>query len=101
MGRATDIPDSTRKVVLARDRHRCRWCGRTNIILHLHHINYRSAGGDHSSGNLIALCGAHHEMVHTNKNIYPDLLKQLLELPAETGLQLSRRLLRAQEQEST
>lgn len=67
-------------------------------MLHLHHINYRSAGGDHSSDNLITLCGQHHELVHSNKNLYPDLLRQLLELPGVTGLQLSRRLA-AQEKE--
>lgn len=96
--KATDIPDSVRKVVLARDKHRCRWCGRVNVGLHLHHINYRSAGGDHSSENLITLCGADHALVHTNKRLYPEILQQLQELPGVTGLQLSRRLAREQKQ---
>lgn len=87
-----DIPLATRRLVLDRDRHRCRWCGVTNARLDLHHINYRSAGGDHSPSNLISLCRKHHELVHTNKNVYPELLFDLLREPGITGLQLSRRI---------
>ncbi len=90
-----DIPASTRKLVYERDRERCRWCGATNQGLHLHHINYRSAGGDHSPENLITLCPRHHRLVHTDKGKYPKLLFVLLESPGETGLALMRRLDRA------
>jgi 5-methylcytosine-specific restriction endonuclease McrA len=92
--KATDIPDGVRKVVLARDRHRCRWCGRVNVVLHLHHIVYRSGGGQHHADNLVTLCGSDHSMVHTNKGLYPPLLTELLDLPGVTGLQMMRRLTR-------
>jgi 5-methylcytosine-specific restriction endonuclease McrA len=61
-----DIPPQVREAVLARDRHRCRYCGRT-ADLHLHHIHYRSEGVDHRATNLITLCGAHHDLIHSNK----------------------------------
>ena len=94
----TDIPAATRKLVYERDSNRCRWCGRTNAGLHIHHINYRSAGGDHDPTNLISLCPKHHELVHTNKNRYPSILFELLANPGVTGLQLVRRAQRAQSQ---
>lgn len=93
---ATDIPASTRKLVYARDGHRCRWCGRTNGALHLHHINYRSAGGDHAPSNLITLCVVHHQLVHTDKGLYPTLLQRLLDNPGLTGIALVRQLSRDQ-----
>lgn len=89
---ATDVPDHTRKQVYERDGYRCRWCGRTNGSFAIHHIVYRSAGVDHSPGNLILLCEPHHRLVHTDKGTYPPLLARLLELgPAVTGIQLHRR----------
>lgn len=91
-----DIPAATRALVLERDRHRCRWCGRTNVRLHLHHIQYRSAGGDHDPSNLITLCYLHHELVHTDKGKYPPLLLILMENPGLTGLALCRRMEREQ-----
>lgn len=88
---ATDIPTAVRKQVHDRDGHRCRWCGRTNAGLHIHHINYRSAGGGHEPENLISLCVDHHQMVHTNKQVYPAMLNELLENgPGVTGLQVAR-----------
>lgn len=49
--------------VRERDGHRCRVCGSTNE-LHVHHIRYRSQGGDHSPSNLVTLCRVCHEKVH-------------------------------------
>lgn len=62
----SDVPVGTRDQVLVRDRLRCRYCG-TPRGIHLHHIHYRSEGVDHSERNLIALCPAHHELVHSDK----------------------------------
>ena len=88
---ATDIPEKTRKEVYARDGYRCRWCGRGNAWIHLHHIVYRSSGVDHSKENLISLCEAHHRLVHTNKHVYqPVLLKLIKREPGITGIQLMR-----------
>lgn len=61
----SDIPADTRAAVLQRDGG-CRFCGTRNG-LHLHHINYRSQGVDHSETNLIVLCAKHHDLVHSNK----------------------------------
>lgn len=91
---ATDIPMRVRKVCYERDKFRCRWCGRTNAGLHLHHINYRSAGGEHIPDNLITLCPMHHDLVHADKGHYPSLLQRLLDMPGTTGFQLERRLAR-------
>lgn len=67
-----DIPLDVRKMVLRRDGVRCRWCGSTSV--HLHHINYRSEGVDHSPHNLITLCPRHHEEVHRNKRKWKPIL---------------------------
>lgn len=88
---ATDIPENVRNAVYARDRFRCRWCGRTNAPVHVHHIDYRSAGGGHVLDNLITLCVKHHQLVHTNKNLYPPLLQQLVDRTGVTGMDLARR----------
>lgn len=66
---AADIPPEVRAAVLDRDRHRCRYCGKTHT-LHLHHVHYRSEGVDHSPGNLITLCIRHHDLVHSNKRYW-------------------------------
>lgn len=99
MAKATDIPAATRKLVYARDGHRCRWCGRTNAGLNIHHIVYRSAGGGHHHPSiLITLCPQHHQLVHTDKRRYTPLLFELLERGlGTTGLALERQI-RAQQQ---
>ena len=47
--------------ILARDGCRCAvpTCGRRGI-LHVHHIVYRSHGGDNDTTNLVTLCESHH-----------------------------------------
>lgn len=69
-----DVPVATRAAVHERDRHRCRYCG-TPDGLHLHHIAYRSEGVDHSEHNLILLCHAHHQLVHSNKRYWQPRLR--------------------------
>lgn len=66
------IPTDVRSAVNARDRSRCRFCGKDGG--HLHHIRYRSEGIDHSETNLITLCHEHHELVHSNKRRWKPLL---------------------------
>lgn len=73
MRHAGDIPRDTRAAVLERDQHRCRYCGTTQN-LHLHHINYRSQGIDHSESNLITLCADHHALVHADKHKWQPIL---------------------------
>lgn len=71
--RKDDIPASTRETVLRRDSGSCRFCG-VKYGLHLHHINYRSEGVDHSPHNLITLCHEHHDLVHSNKKKWKPVL---------------------------
>jgi HNH endonuclease len=51
---------SVQKEVLARDRGLCRVPGCSRAAAHVHHIVYRSAGGEDDPGNLVSLCAAHH-----------------------------------------
>lgn len=88
---AEDIPLETRRMVHARDQGKCRWCGRTNAGIHLHHVIYRSSGGKHLVENLLSLCGEHHALVHSDKPFYQPFLLDLLQLaPSVIGYQLVR-----------
>lgn len=82
-----DIPRPVRSQVAARDHSRCRGCG-TNRDLHLHHIQYRSQGGDHVPHNLVTLCFHCHTLVHTNSHRYQPLLRGLLWLDYVEGRHL-------------
>lgn len=68
-----------REAVFAADGRRCRFCGTTRA-LHQHHVLYRSEGGPDTKANLITLCQAHHEVVHSDKRRFQPLLLRLLEL---------------------
>lgn len=54
----------------------CEACGkqlRINNGLEIHHIIFRSHGGDNSVQNCICLCVGCHEMAHSSKNyVTPD-----------------------------
>lgn len=93
------IPDGLRKVVCVRDRWRCRWCGATNRGLDLHHVEYRRGSSFDREDNLICLCRQHHGFVHGTpapngdrivKSVAQLILKELIEVPAATGLSLWR-----------
>jgi hypothetical protein len=51
------IPAAVRRVVLDRADGACERCGARDVPLELHHRKFRSRGGKHTAGNLIALCG--------------------------------------------
>ncbi len=59
----TEIPQEVRESVLRRDGHLCRNC-RSRYDVWVHHIEFRSHGGDHDPGNLLALCMRCHASVH-------------------------------------
>jgi 5-methylcytosine-specific restriction endonuclease McrA len=63
------IPPGVRAQVKARDRDVCQMClSKPDYWPHeLHHIIYRSQGGEHTRENLITLCKKCHNMVHSNK----------------------------------
>lgn len=72
--RKDEIPPATRELIYVRDRRSCRFCKRSNVALHIHHINYRSEGVDHQSHNLILLCQEHHDLMHSNKKKWKPIL---------------------------
>lgn len=53
----------------------CQLCGSTNW-LEIHHIYYRSQGGNDDERNLIRLCKKCHEMVHSNKRKWQKFLME-------------------------
>lgn len=52
-----------RRVVLERDHYRCRCCG-TPEKVDVHHIRFRSVGGEDSTRNTCALCRVCHAETH-------------------------------------
>lgn len=72
------VPAVVRGAVYKRDAFRCRFCGVRGDNLHIHHIRYRSQGGEHAELNLITLCAEHHAVVHSNKGRYAPLLLGVL-----------------------
>jgi 5-methylcytosine-specific restriction endonuclease McrA len=67
--RAT-IPPGVRRMVLARDRHRCRapGCGH-NRFLEVHHRVPRVKGGTNRPENLLTLCSACHRLAHEKPGV--------------------------------
>jgi hypothetical protein len=60
-----DVTPATRKVVFARDQHRCRVPGcRSARNLEVHHIVHREDGGSRESSNLVLVCSGHHDAHH-------------------------------------
>lgn len=62
------IPPSTRRLVLARDQHRCVVPGcRASRFLEVHHLRHRAAGGGNEPTNLAVLCSGHHAAHHDGR----------------------------------
>ena len=57
---------------------RCAICGNPNVAMH--HIRYGSLRGGRQTyyGNVIPLCAFHHELVHTNKDLYMPKLIEII-----------------------
>ncbi|MFO0984659.1 MAG: HNH endonuclease signature motif containing protein [Planctomycetota bacterium] len=60
--------DELRARILARDGHRCRvpGCG-ARRDLQAHHVRWRRHGGATHAGNLVAVCGVHHAIIHAGR----------------------------------
>ena len=67
--------------VLHRDKYKCRFC-KTRNNLHVHHIVYRSQGGDDVDSNLCVLCDHCHDGIHRPN---PSNGAMLLILPVKEG----------------
>lgn len=97
MKRGAPVPDDVRSQVLARDHNLCRICGRYDDQLALHHVDYRSQGGENTVDNLICLGwlpsrDCHLTVVHARKDIWQPICHVLITIPALTGLQVIRQL---------
>ena len=73
-----DIPPAVRRLVLARDHHRCAFPGcNAHTNLDIHHIRPRQHGGSNEPPNLITLCESHHIAYHDGaviiRGAYPDI----------------------------
>lgn len=66
------LPVELRRRIRRRDLNRCRYCG-TSFDLAVHHIIYRSQGGPDDEHNLITLCMACHELIHSDKDRFMPL----------------------------
>ena len=73
------IDPGLRSAVISADGGCCRFCGVTSN-LHVHHVRYRSEGGEDAMENLITLCGDHHAIVHSNKNLYQNICFSVIDL---------------------
>ncbi len=71
------IPPEIRQAVKERDRKRCRRCGNKNGI-QLHHVVYKSSGGEDLSTNLLVLCQGCHFTMHQDKRVWQPILLMML-----------------------
>jgi hypothetical protein len=63
-----DVPPAVRRRVLRRDGGRCVVPGcRHATFVDIHHVDFRSEGGEHDEDNLIVLCSAHHRALHLGR----------------------------------
>lgn len=94
-----EVPAAMRKEVAERDGGHCRFCGKYDELLCVHHILY---GGDvgmgarrlHRPENLVSLGWSPwhncHWLVHSNKKLWQPLALQVVHEPGLTMLQLRR-----------
>jgi 5-methylcytosine-specific restriction endonuclease McrA len=90
-----------RDEVYERDGFRCRWCGRTNGIIDIHHVTYRRGPAEDVADNLVCLCRTHHDFVHGRANARgqvitkaraQEILRRVIATPGSTGASLWRQV---------
>jgi hypothetical protein len=86
----TGIPFATREEIIERDGHVCRLCGVYVEIPHVHHVTYRSAGGDWRADNLVSLDWRCHAKVHSSKPLWTPILQAVIKTPGVNGIALLR-----------
>ena len=59
--------ENVKAFVRYRDNYACQYCGKKNVKLHVHHIQFRSDGGSNRPDNLITLCEQCHKDLHNGK----------------------------------
>lgn len=68
---------SRREAILNRDNYTCQVCGKKHTKLEVHHIKYRSQGGNDNENNLITLCEDCHRDIHDGKIVLTKKPKKL------------------------
>lgn len=59
------VTQQTRIIVYQRDNWRCRKCGEQDTAkLTVHHVIFRSQGGNHRPENLVTVCWKCHMLIH-------------------------------------
>lgn len=58
MGESSDFSALALRIMKARSAGRCEGCGRPDLRLEAHHVQYRSRGGAGTAGNGLLLCGS-------------------------------------------
>ena len=69
----------------------CAICGTTHV-LHLHHVLFRSHGGDDVRANITALCQQHHDEYHHGNGNVRQQLGDLIAGRPETMVYLQQKL---------
>ena len=67
--------ENLKQYVLERDGHRCQRC-KAQQALHVHHLQWRRNGGADTHQNLLTLCKACHDTIHTNTAENAKLVKK-------------------------
>ena len=65
------ITPETRKFVLDRDNHACRYCGSKNSPFHLDHVYPVSKGGETTINNLVTSCETCNHAKFNKIGVYP------------------------------
>lgn len=63
----TRLDENLRIACLLRDRYQCQHCGKRQVRLEAHHVQYRQHGGKDTLSNLLTLCESCHHGVHEGK----------------------------------
>lgn len=88
------IPARVRAEVMDRDANLCRVCGAYAEEPALHHVRYRSEGGQHVPENLVSVHWMYaprcHEVMHANKGRWQPVLLYVARTPGVTAFQVAR-----------
>ena len=64
------LDENIRKAVILRDGYKCLECGKSNVMLEVHHIKPQRLNGSTTLGNLITLCSKCHQKTEGKEEQY-------------------------------
>lgn len=67
----TRLDENLRMACLMRDGYACQGCGKKQVRLEAHHVQFRSQGGKDTLSNLVTLCEPCHQQLHQGKKALP------------------------------